>query len=114
VPLLARHFLALLRRHSYPGNVRELSNIIERAVALAAGPRIEASDLPDLAGRPAAELPPAPPSPAPPRDAPSATEQERLLDALRQTNWNVSRAAARLGVSRNTLRYRMEKYGLHS
>jgi transcriptional regulator of acetoin/glycerol metabolism len=40
-------------------------------------------------------------------------EQERLLEALRVTNWNISHAATRLGISRNTLRYRMEKYGLH-
>jgi DNA-binding NtrC family response regulator len=135
VPLLARHFLsvycqrldrrlegfapdalATLQRYSYPGNVRELINIIERAVALAPGSRIELSDLPDLLHRPAprvdtvAETPPlvrTVPEPA------SGNEQERLLAALRDTNWNVSRAAARLGISRNTIRYRMEKYGLH-
>src|SRR4029077_11200785 len=50
----------------------------------------------------------------PARSAPepaAGNEQERLLGALRDTNWNVSRAAARLGISRNTIRYRIEKYG---
>ena len=135
VPLLARHFLVLhcrrldrrvdgfapevlttLQRYSYPGNVRELSNIIERAVALAPGPRIELRDLPDLLHRPSprtnptAEAPPPTPSVLEPY---SGNEQERLLGALRDTNWNVWRAAARLGISRNTIRYSMEKYGLH-
>jgi DNA-binding NtrC family response regulator len=135
VPLLARHFLALhcerldrrldgfapevqttLQRYSYPGNVRELINIIERAVALAPGPRIELSDLPDVLHRPAPKHNPAADTPPPARSVPepaSGNEQERVLGALRDTNWNVSRAAARLGISRNTIRYRMEKYGLH-
>jgi len=39
-------------------------------------------------------------------------ERTHLLEALRETDWNVSRAAALLGISRNTLRYRIEKYGL--
>jgi DNA-binding NtrC family response regulator len=135
VPLLARHFLALhcerldrrldgfapevlttLQRYSYPGNVRELINIIERAVALAPGPRIELSDLPDVLHRPAPRATPTAEAPLPARSASetaAGNEQERLLGALRGTNWNVSRAAARLGISRNTIRYRMEKYGLH-
>jgi DNA-binding NtrC family response regulator len=135
LPLLARHLLvrhcqqldrrlegfapevlAALGRYSYPGNVRELSNIIERMVALATGPRIELHDLPDPLGRPgqaAASLrPDDPPGPSL-RETISVAEQERLLQALRETSWNVSRAATRLGISRNTLRYRMEKYGLH-
>jgi tetratricopeptide (TPR) repeat protein len=41
-----------------------------------------------------------------------SVERDHLLEALRQTNWNISRAAARLGISRNTLRYRIEKHGL--
>jgi len=55
---------------------------------------------------------PEPPAPTA-SDSSAGNEQERLLGELRDTNWNVSRAAARLGISRNTIRYRMEKYGLH-
>jgi DNA-binding NtrC family response regulator len=135
VPLLARHFLAMqcerlnqrldgfapevlttLQRYSYPGNVRELINIIERAVALAPGPRIELSDLPDVLHSPAPRPTPTAEAPLPACSAPepvAGNEQECLLGALRDTNWNVSRAAARLGISRNTIRYRLEKYGLH-
>jgi two-component system response regulator HydG len=132
VPLLARHFLGLhcrklerrlegiapaamdaLRHYSFPGNVRELSHVLERAVALAAGPVIEVHDLPEAVVR--GETPPPPPS-APGtsslREAVDSVEQEQILEALRQTDWNISRAAQRLGISRNTLRYRMEKYRL--
>jgi two-component system response regulator PilR (NtrC family) len=136
VPLLARHFLGVhcrklerrlegitpaaidaLRRYSFPGNVRELSHVIERAVALAAGPMIEIHDLPDSLVR---GEPPPPPLTAPAtssvsplKEAVDSVEQEQILAALRQANWNISRAAERLGLSRNTLRYRMEKYRLH-
>ena len=140
IPLLARHFLAVhcrqlsreldgfssaalatLSTYSFPGNVRELSNVIEQAVALAPGPLIELHDLPERIRRP---LPSAPPRAASPSGAPAATattpledalgdvEQEQIREALRLTGWNISQAATKLGVSRNTLRYRIEKYGL--
>jgi two-component system response regulator HydG len=135
LPLLIRHFLAVhgrklerrlegiapaaleaLQRYSFPGNVRELSHMIERAVALAAGPLIEVHDLPETLGRGEAPSPPAALAPAlatsPLREAVDTVEQEQILEALRQTDWNISRAALRLGISRNTLRYRMEKFHL--
>jgi DNA-binding NtrC family response regulator len=139
IPLLARHFLAVhcrqltreiagfspaalaaLSDYSFPGNVRELSNVIEQAVALAAGPLIEPHDLPDRLRR--AQPPPgrstmpsagpAAASGTPLEDAIQGLEQEQIREALRLTGWNISQAATRLGVSRNTLRYRIEKYGL--
>ena len=136
VPLLARHFLALhcrqlerelegfspealsaLGGYAFPGNIRELSNVIEQAVALSAGPLIELDDLPErvrhpqsLSGR--ATPPAAATSTTPLEDAIEGVEQEQIREALRVTGWNISQAATRLGVSRNTLRYRIEKYGL--
>ncbi len=135
VPLLARHFLGVhcrklerrleglapaaldvLRRYSFPGNIRELSHLLERAVALAAGPLIEVHDLPERLGQgetlspPAADTSALPVSPL--KEAVDSVEQEQILEALQQTDWNISRAAQRLGISRNTLRYRMEKYRL--
>jgi two-component system response regulator HydG len=135
IPLLIRHFLALharqvgrelgispaaltaLVRHPFPGNVRELSNVIEQAVALAAGPLIELSDLPERIHRLHASVgSPRPVAPVgssgPLETAIESVEQEQIREALRQTSWNISQAATRLGISRNTLRYRIEKYGL--
>jgi two-component system response regulator HydG len=139
IPLLARHFLALhcrqlnrelegfspaalalLNAHPFPGNVRELSNVVEQAVALAGGPLIEVHDLPERLHRPQPPSPPravtasAPPAAAatPLEDAIGSLEQEQIREALRLTGWNISQSAVRLGISRNTLRYRIEKYGL--
>jgi two-component system response regulator HydG len=132
VPVLARHFVALhgrqlerelagispaalaaLGRYRFPGNIRELSNVIEQAVALAAGPMIEVHDLPPrvVAGGPAPTVRQDPRPEAMPVENADADETQ-LREALRETNWNISRAAARLGISRNTLRYRIEKFGL--
>jgi DNA-binding NtrC family response regulator len=139
IPLLARHFLALhcrqlnrelegfspaalalLNAHPFPGNIRELSNVVEQAVALAGGPLIEVHDLPERLHRPQPPSPPravtasAPPAAAatPLEDAIGSLEQEQIREALRLTGWNISQSAVRLGISRNTLRYRIEKYGL--
>jgi DNA-binding NtrC family response regulator len=139
IPLLVRHFLALhcrqlgrdlegfssaalaaLGAYGFPGNVRELSNVIEQAVALAPGPLIDLHDLPERVRHrqpPAGRVtPPAPaassPSDSPLEDAIEGVEQEQIREALRVTGWNISQAATRLGISRNTLRYRIEKYGL--
>jgi transcriptional regulator with AAA-type ATPase domain/tetratricopeptide (TPR) repeat protein len=100
-----------LANYHWPGNIRELSNVIERVALLSDETEVTA-DMLGLAPRPenfrAAHVPP----PLCSTDAGEGGERERLLEALRQTDWNVSRAAARLSMSRNTLRYRMEKHGL--
>src|SRR5262245_14789664 len=101
-----------LAAHRWPGNVRELSNVIERAVLMSAAPEITAEGL-GLQSAPA----PAPPA-APARASAAApvslndAVRDHLLEVLTQTGWNISRTAVLLGISRNTLRARMEKYGL--
>jgi two-component system response regulator AtoC len=99
-----------LLRHSWPGNVRELRNVIEQACLMCARDAIDVSDLnlrelPPLAGDESA---------TPRSDQKGLIEVERtlIIDALRQDNGNVTLAARKLGVSRDTLRYRMEKYAL--
>jgi DNA-binding NtrC family response regulator len=93
--------------------VRELRNVMERAVLLCHADTLEAADL-ALVPRPApsaartAELPPAGPAGA----SLEAVERQHLLQALEQAEWNVTRAARLLDVSRDTLRYRIEKHGL--
>jgi DNA-binding NtrC family response regulator len=118
---LSRSALDVLRRYSWPGNVRELRNMIEQAVLLATEDAIEPRNLPvcetlsavsqqtpDTAGvasTPAAD----------PRSAPTSlldAERTLLLDALRRSGWNVTQAARLLDISRDTMRYRIEKHRL--
>ena len=90
-----------LRTYDWPGNVRELSNIIERAVLLSDTEVITAAGL-DLPRHPARASRPGAASP-PPVTA-EATPRRRLEDALEQTGWNITRTAALLGITRNTVR----------
>jgi hypothetical protein len=89
--------------------VRELANVIERAALLAESRQIVATDL-DL---PTAIGPPGPlGEPASLRDVVADLERARLQEALDATGWSLSRAARRLGMARNTLRFRVAKLGL--
>lgn len=104
---------AALLAYPWPGNIRELAKVMERVALLSDATEVTAEIL-GLSG-PAPAVDGAPveaPVMVPLEEAVGSAEQEHLLEALRQTNWNISRAAARLGISRNTLRYRIEKYGL--
>jgi two-component system response regulator PilR (NtrC family) len=98
--------LARLRSHDFPGNVRELENLLERASALADGDCIGENDL---------QLPK---NPLTGRTRPSLTEQTRELEAealrraLEANRWNQSAAARELGITLRQLRYRCEKFGL--
>jgi DNA-binding NtrC family response regulator/tetratricopeptide (TPR) repeat protein len=112
---LAPDACAALQAYRWPGNVRELSNVIER-VALLSEAVVVTSKMLGLPDAP----PPEPKGMARDGEAVSlaaavgSVERDHLLEALSQTNWNVTRAAARLGVSRDTLRYRIQKHGLGS
>lgn len=102
--------LAALRRYLWPGNVRELANVIERAVLLGDSLEVTESQL-GLPGLTRAEVLPTPLGPML-RETVDRFERQQLLSALEETHWNISFAADRLGVPRNTLRYRMARYGL--
>ncbi len=129
--LLAQHFLArfarrygkpelhfadaalrALQTYAWPGNVRELANVVEQCVMLAQDAVIEVDDLglpvaPDasLAAQWRTQTTPQP-------ESLQDVERRLLLDALQRNHWNVTHAARALGVSRDTLRYRIEKFGL--
>jgi two-component system, NtrC family, response regulator AtoC len=101
---------AAMRAYAWPGNVRELKHLVERAVILSQGQRISAADLGlsrSIVAAPAEAQPD-------PITGLTLEEAERWLiqRALDATGGNVSESARRLGVSRMTLRYRMEKYDL--
>jgi transcriptional regulator with PAS, ATPase and Fis domain len=104
---LSADALRELLAYSFPGNVRELQNILLRASVLCDGPVIQASDL-------------ALPSMQPARSAQRVrsradfadVEREQLLSALAQERWNVSRVARKLGIPRNTLYRKLSRLGI--
>jgi two-component system, NtrC family, response regulator AtoC len=119
--------LQLLMAYAWPGNIRELENLMERSVLFADGPRIEASALPDaLRERGAAPAGPiaavgplgaiAAPSGASMkeivRQAQAELERELITRALEETGGNVTRAAKRLQISRKSLQVKMKELGL--
>ncbi|HAU36131.1 MAG TPA: Fis family transcriptional regulator [Phycisphaerales bacterium] len=108
-PALSNEALAALSAYDFPGNVRELRNILERACLLccAGGPSdrvIRVEHLPKELGG-AGEAPPS-------GSALAATERAMVLRALEQSGWNQTLAARSLGITRDNVRYRMRKYGL--
>jgi len=100
---------AALRAYAFPGNVRELENILERALALCDDQRIAASDL-NLAPLPSADAQPG--SKYPLQDYLDQTERAAILEALEQTRHNKTAAARVLGVTFRSLRYRLERLGI--
>ncbi len=99
-----------LINYSFPGNIRELENILERAVTLCEGNVIEEEDLqlPENGSFNALEA-----SGELHLEAYlTSIERERIIDALEQTRWNKTAAAKLLGISFRALRYRLEKLGL--
>ena len=105
---------AALLGYRWPGNVRELSNVIERVTLLAEEPEVTAETL-GLHQAPvrSEHASTVERRTRPLADAVDPDERSHLLEALSATGWNISRTAARLGITRNTLRYRLEKHGLH-
>ncbi|WP_224245971.1 sigma 54-interacting transcriptional regulator [Hyalangium gracile] len=118
-PALTPEAQALLERHPWPGNLRELRNVMGRAVVLCRGSAIQPEHLVfDVPQKPA-EPPPTKAAPSPP--APTggklgediaALERQRILEALEQCAGNQTEAAKRLGISRRTLVTRLGTYGI--
>jgi DNA-binding NtrC family response regulator len=126
IPVLAEHFLRSfatrnhkpikgfdrdamrsLVRYPFPGNVRELENIIERAVIFSRSEYIAARDLPDLAAPSAIELPKGGLN-----EAVSRMEKQSIIEALKRNQGNQSQAAEDLGLSERVLRYKIHKYSI--
>ena len=119
---LAPEALRVLAGYRWPGNVRELRNVVERAVALCAGPLVGLRDLPE-AVRAGAEAPAGaglPVSlsaltsgdPVTLRQSKAEAEVRRISEALRKHGNNRLRAAAELGISRMGLDKKLRRYGL--
>jgi nitrogen regulation protein NR(I) len=147
IPPLAEHFLARygremakpvkltaevvdrLSHYRWPGNIRELQNVVERAVVLCEGDQLAVADLPrelleqaggappEPAAAPAAlpETGHEPPTPEHPTDLTArldALEKAIILETLQQHRWNQTKVAAALGLKRSSLQYKMKKHGL--
>jgi DNA-binding NtrC family response regulator len=119
-PRLGESALAALARHAWPGNVRELRNAIEQAAVLASGPVIGEDDL-RLDGAPANAVPAARAAAAESAGLPFAEAKRRaverferafLLDALRASGGNISRAAEAVGMVRQSLQQKIRELGL--
>jgi DNA-binding NtrC family response regulator len=106
-----------LAEHHWPGNIRELRNVIECAVALCPTEEIQLEDLPEaLQGLVASPVSPSQTAAVLPGstldEVKQGAELTRILDALKKNNNNRLRAAADLGISRMTLYKKLHKYGL--
>jgi serine/threonine-protein kinase PknK len=139
IPLLIDHFLGIFAaRHNrerrsvsraalkrlaafgWPGNVRQLENVLLNAWVLSDEPEIDADDFELPAGRPPRAPAPVPSSPAPEEaaqgetslDAHRAGERERILAALARCNWNRVKAAQIVGLPRRTFYRRLKEYGI--
>ncbi|MET0936713.1 MAG: sigma-54 dependent transcriptional regulator [Luteibacter sp.] len=121
--------LAALEAYQFPGNVRELENILERAMAMCEGDTIEADDLmlPQRTASPTAEAPAAPDAvpaaagaPAPRvaatdgslEDYISNIERDTIIKALEESRYNKTATAKKLGITFRALRYKLKKLGI--
>lgn len=106
-----RESIAILNQYSWPGNVREIKNVSERAIlSCDEGNQITPAQLPSSICKSTYQTTP--------NEISASTdlngrEQSLIKTVLQNCNWNQSKAARTLGITRNTLRYRIKKYGIH-
>jgi two-component system response regulator PilR (NtrC family) len=104
--------LERLCEYDFPGNVRELENVLERALALCAGGEIQAGDLQLAPTRMAPAAAVEERSGLPLQERLDTVERKAILDALEKTHYNRTAAAKLLGITFRALRYRMERLGI--
>ncbi|MBQ3033443.1 MAG: sigma-54-dependent Fis family transcriptional regulator, partial [Deferribacterales bacterium] len=117
IPLLIKHFIKkyafsfgkniqaadddyieILKNYSFPGNIRELENIVERSIILTSGDKLTSDTLPALDTNNNLTL--------------KNTEKQSIIDALKHSEGNKTNAAKLLGISRRALYYKLEQYNL--
>lgn len=110
--MLSREAVQLLETHPWPGNVREMRNVIEQAVVTCEEPVLDVSAISPPAVMTQPMTPDLMSAAEPVGDALANAEREVILRALENCNWNVLQTARLLGVSRDTIRYRMRRHEL--
>ena len=112
VTTIAGKTLDLMRAYPWPGNIRELENVIERAVALTDTEIITPKDLPDNIVQVNLQNMPVHYNNQPLNEAIVSFEKQYLLDLLEKHSWNIQQASREAGVSRQNLYRKLQKYGL--
>jgi len=95
-----------LIKYDYPGNVRELENMIERAIVLARGDHITLEDIPHLSESNIVQ------AEGGIKETVGVVEKQMIMEALIKADWVQTRAAGFLGISERMLRYKMKKYAI--
>ncbi|MBX6393552.1 MAG: sigma-54-dependent Fis family transcriptional regulator, partial [Burkholderiales bacterium] len=113
VPKLSRAAEQALVAYDFPGNIRELENVLERAVALSTSDEIRPEDLHLAPPRFAEETVAASNAKWPLQDYLDRVEREAILEALDKTRFNRTAAAKQQGITFRALRYRMERLGIN-
>jgi len=108
---LSSEAMDILLKYNYPGNVRELENIIERSAVVARDPVISVRDLPfkDVSSHHFDEYKKVP---GPMKDSVEALERQMIEEAMEKAQHHQTKAAEMLGITERTLRYKLKKYGL--
>ncbi|MBI3605060.1 MAG: sigma-54-dependent Fis family transcriptional regulator [Nitrospirae bacterium] len=113
---LAPEVLAVFKKYRWPGNIRELENVIERAVVLSEGELIQLSDIPSemIQEGPVVRDLRRPDSTVNLPEQIDHMELDILKKTLEENHWNQTKTAKALGLKRSSLQYKMRKYGLLS
>jgi two-component system response regulator PilR (NtrC family) len=111
-PTLSKEALVALETYAFPGNVRELENILERAITMSTGGEVRGGDIQLRATTIGSASPANAPSGGALGDHLEDIEREAILKALEQTRYNKTAAAKVLGMSFRALRYRIKKLGI--
>ena len=100
---ISREAMRILNRYSWPGNIRELENVIERAVYMTNGSVITASSLPSfmLPSKSEGNM-----------NNIRLSEKEKIISSLEKNNWDMKKVIAELAIPRSTLYYKMKKYNI--